>query len=424
MIILCINALAYIVLLIYYWKRLKSVNLGIIVLGIFVVSSIGSVWYYTYDVTKIYYPNIYALPLVYVFFLVWLSTKVLLDFDIKKINGIDDRGVQSILVGLAAFLSFFSILPFLELLIKASSISMGGSFFGQMYEEEGDRSLYLFTPVGKICFALIRHTGPLPVLLLFYVFVKKKNKLLQVGCLFSIITFVLYEFLAGSRGGVIGWVCAIVFTLIVFRKSFSKKTYSLIKKFLAIGFAGIVFVFFVISFSRVAYSDSYSNTYFEVDRWFAQYLGMGFIRFSYDIWSLTNFADGDQNFGLLKSWLGLFDYKSREHYISSMSDNLGIPLTEFYTYIGDIYMDFGRMGTILFFILFYSICKFVVMRNCKYLSILQFILIFYIFRFLCYGFASNLSRSPSTQMEMVYPIILGVVFTLLQVNKKRLSITL
>lgn len=415
--ILCINALAYIGLLIYYWKRLKSINLGIIVLAIYVVSSIGSVWYYTYDLAKIYYPNIYAIPLVYVFFLVWLSTKALLDFDIKEIKGIDDSGIQSFLVGLAAFLSFFSILPFLELLIKASSMSMGGSFFGQMYEAEGDRALYLFSPVGKICFALIRHTGPLPVLLLFYVFVKKENKLLLVGCFISVITLVFYEFMAGSRGGVIGWVCAIVFTLIIFRQSMPEKTYSLIKKCLVIGFVGVVFVFFTISFSRIGYSDS--NKYFEPDRWFAQYLGMGYIRFSNEIWSLEKLADGNQNFGLIKSWFGDFDYKSRENYISLMSDYLGIPLTEFYTYIGDIYMDFGRIGTILFFILFFCLCKFVVLRNNKRLSILQFILIFYIFRFLCYGFASNLSRSPSVQKEMVYPIILGIILSIMQLTMKR-----
>jgi hypothetical protein len=175
MIILCINALAYIVLLIYYWKRLKSINLGIIALGIFVVSSIGSVWYYSYDWAKYYFPNINPVPLVYLFFMIWLSTKALLDFDIKNIYGIDDYGIHSVLVGLAAFISFFSVLPFFELLIKSSSISMSGSFFGQMYESGIDNALYLFSPIGKICFALIRHTGPIPVLLLFYLLEKKRT---------------------------------------------------------------------------------------------------------------------------------------------------------------------------------------------------------------------------------------------------------
>ena len=417
-IILLINALAYCLLLIYYWRKLKSINLGIIVLGIFVLSSIGSVWYYTFDMTKFFFPQIYAIPLVYVFFLVWLSTKALLDFDIKKIRGINDFCIQSFLVGLAALISFFSILPFIELLIKASSISMSSSFFGQMYEAEIDKSSYFFSPVGKFCFSLIRHLGPIPVVLLFYLIVKKEKKKLIVGCLLSVITLFLYAFLAGSRGGVIGWSCAFVFSLFLFRYSLSERTYSLIKKSSAIGFVGIILIFFIISFSRLGYGDAYSGVHFEATRWFAQYLGMGFIRFSCNIWDLTRFADGDQNFGLLKSWAGLFDYTSREEYISSMSDYLGIPLTEFYTYIGDIYMDFGRMGTILFFILFFLLCKFAIFRNYRYLSVLQVVLIFDVFRFLCYGFASNLSRSPSVQQEMVYPIILGVILSLMQIITK------
>lgn len=65
LLILCCNALAYIVLFIYFVYKKKSLNLGIIVLGIFTVSAICSAWYYSFPKVCLFYPNITVMPLVF-----------------------------------------------------------------------------------------------------------------------------------------------------------------------------------------------------------------------------------------------------------------------------------------------------------------------------------------------------------------------
>lgn len=419
LITLCVNASAYCLLLLYYLRKIKKINYGIIVLSIFAISSIGSVWYYTFDVTPIYFPNVYVIPLIYLFVLVWLCTKPLLDFDLSKIKGIDDRKISSVLIGLAVFLSIFSLIPFLELIMKASTVSFGGSFLGQMYESETDRALLLFSPLGKFCFALIRHTGSIPVLILFYLLTKEqKNFILLFGVIISVLTMMLYNFLAGSRGGVIGWLCAVVFYMLLFRNSIPKNIYKRLKMFSFFAFFVVVVVFIFISFSRIGYGDSYQSSNFSADRWFAQYLGMGFLYFSDTVWNMTRFADGDQNFALIKSWLGLFSYESYNEYIHYMENYLGVKLTEFYTFIGDIYCDLGRIGTVIFSISFYFLGKMLYRNSGSYLSILKVVVLFMIFRFLCYGFAANLYRTIYVQIELVYPIIIGVILYFLNIKVK------
>lgn len=414
MIVLCVNALAYCSLLMYYLHKYKSINLGIIVLFIFAIASIGSIWYYSFDITPTFFPHVYPIPLIYLFILVWICLKPFLDFDISRINGIDDSGIRPVLLGIAGFLSVFTLLPFFELIMKAFSVSLEGSFLGQMYEADLDRSYYLFSPFGNFSFALIRHTGPLPVILFFYLLtIKKANKLLIIGTLLSALTMTLFSFMAGSRGGVIGWVCTFIFGALLFRNSLSPKIYKLIKICGVFFLVGVVFIFIAISFSRVGYGDSYQSSSFSVERWFAQYLGMGFLYFSDLVWNMTKFSDGDQNFGLIKSWIGLYNYASYENYIFTMENYLGVKLTEFYTFIGDIYCDFGRVGTIIFSVIFFFLGKLTCKNNSTRISMLRAIVLFIMFKFLFYGFAANLYRTIAIQKELVYPIIIGILLVAL-----------
>lgn len=413
---LCINATAYCLLLLYYIYKIRSINLGIIVLAIFAISSIGSVWYYSFDVTPVYFPHVNTIPLVYLFVLVWICTKPLIDLNISRLKGIDDTGIRPLLLGIAGFMSIFSILPFVELVIKSSQISLASSFFGQMYEIEADKAYYLFSAPAKFSFALIRHTGTMSLLLFFYLLTfEKKNTFLILGTFTSFMTMALFSILCGSRGGLIGWLCAFVFYLLLFRGSLSSGSYKVIKNISYVFLAGVVMVFIYISFSRVGYGDSYQSRSFSTDRWIAQYLGMGFLYFSDTVWNMTKFADGDQNFGLLKSWLGLYNYETYSDYISYMEKYLGVKLTEFYTFIGDIYCDLGRIGTVVYSLLFYSVSRLVCRIRSPYISVLKIFMIFMIFRFLCYGFAANLYRTIAIQKELVYPIIIGV-FLLIMSN--------
>ena len=426
-VILIINAIAYIAAFFYYVRKYRTlINLGTIILGIFSISSIGSIWYYTYPWTPITFPNITLTPLIFLFVIVLMCTYPLLKFNLENIVGINDCGIKPILVLLSTYFAVFSIVPFCEILLKCSTVSLASSFLGQMYESNIDKAEYFFSPIGSICFSLIRHFGTIPILTLFYLLTQKDRKhFLIYGNTICVLLLFMFSFLSGSRGGIIGQICAIVFYLFIFRYSLPKQIFSSLKKCLFVCMLLVVVAFSYISISRAGYGDAYQSSDFTIDKWLSSYLGMGFLYFSDVVWHLEKFANGDQNFALLKTFFNSYRFANPDEYYTYMENYLGTPLTEFYTNIGDIYCDFGRIGTIIFAVLF-CLFQFLIMSNTsRKLSFCKIIIIYYAFSFMCYGFAANVYRTIYAQQAMIFPIIIGIFISLIQLiyQRQRCSIT-
>lgn len=422
--ILCFNALAYIMLLAYYLYRKRTLNLGIVILGIFTVSAMGSAWYYSFPKVSIFYPNITFIPLLFLFGCIFISIKPLLDFDLRNTTGLNDSNIAECFDVMSYVFSIACLLPFIELLLKLSSVSLAGSFFGQMYETNEDKALYFFSPIGKVCFAVLRHLTDFVILLFFYQLTKRKlNRTVLIGLGLGIVTIGMFKLLSGSRGGVFGLVITVLFYFVIFKNVMQRGRYIFIRKVLLVLFALCVTAIGIVSISRFGYSSSYSNPDASLDRWISQYAGESFVRFTDTVWPMTHTADGDQNFALLKSWFGEYPYADYDTYLSSKEAKVGVTLNVFYTFVGDLYVDFGFVGTILCVICLYGFERYLLRIKKSQYNILQLIVIGQVFVMLCYGFSANVYRTIFIQRELLWPILVAFALLIIQRTRMRSKFT-
>ena len=85
--------------------------------------------------------------------------------------------------------------------------------------------------------------------------------------------------------------------------------------------------------------------------WMSLYSGEGILRFSQYIWDLSKTSFGDTNFSFIKDMMDLETFTNTLDRREFYEIRFGIPTSIFYTFIGDICIDFGKCWAILFFCL-------------------------------------------------------------------------
>ena len=414
-----LNAIAYLLSLIIYQRKKKTIDVGTFLYALFTFSALGSVWYYGHDNVDLYYPDITFIPYLYLWAMVNLCLYPMSKVNFQKIKGIDDKGIAVFLNLLSIYLIVFSILPFISLITKFSVYNLIGDALGELYETNIDKSEYYFSGISKISFAFIRRFGDIAVILLFYQITKKrKNKWIIAGLLLSNIFFFIFSLASGSRGGMLATLFVFVSLGLLLKNVFDESLFIKLKKTAIILVALIGIMISLISISRFNYSISESSSTATLDRWISQYIGEGMIRFNEDLWHIDRTMNGSQNFYYLKVLLGNGSLNSYQSEMTKYEGLLDAPVTVFYTFIGDFYLDFGLIGTFLFVLLFLFI--FSKLLSCKrgLISISQLILLSICFHMLSFGFAANLYRTVYIQRDTMYLIILALVLFIIQQTSK------
>jgi len=88
--------------------------------------------------------------------------------------------------------------------------------------------------------------------------------------------------------------------------------------------------------------------------WLGLYAGEGVLNFNSLMWYVEKSTGGDSTFIFLKDLLGLTKGSGVEDNWATVS-KLGIPGNIFYTYIGSIFEDFNKIGTLIFLLVFSTI---------------------------------------------------------------------
>lgn len=418
-VLVAINAIAYIIPLILYYKKKRQIDIGFLFYMIFAVSAIGSFWYYSQEDVDLYYPNIELSAFIYLWLMINFCLLPLYQTNLRKITYIDDRGIAPLLDGLSIMFVVLSLLPIVSLLSKVSLSMFVGNDLGRMYESDADKSALYFSGISKYCFALIRRFEDILIILFFYQLSKaKKNWTLINAMWLPIGLFVLFKVASGSRGGVMSTFIAFFAMALFLRNTFEQKTFAYIRKIGLVFTSFIILVVSAISISRFFFSVSAASSKATLDRWISQYLGEGMVRFNDTIWNNDILMNGDQNIIFLKHLLGFDVIENYDTFMMFYEAKLGLPVNVFYTFVGDWVLDFGIIGTIVVAVLFYILFKKLLSSYKSGVNVLQLTILMIIFHFIGFGFAANVYRTIFIQKDTMILIIFAVAIYLIQISAR------
>lgn len=398
--ILFINFLIYLCTLVLYLKKKKSYDLGFVCLFTFTLSSFSSVWYYSFDNVPLFYPDIRVEALLYIYILFMLCISPLLSLNNNDIQKINTSGFNKILRFLSITFSILSIPVFINLILNFALKSFSGNALSSMYESNEDNAVLIFAPWSKFFFSAIRRFYDLIVFLFFYNIAKRNKKKHIYGLGISFLSFFLYDFQSGSRGGLVMHLITAVGYILIFNKIFSKQIKKQIKIISICVCSTLVLGLSAISISRFSSNDTRTSDIL-IEQWIAQYLGESMIRFSDTLYPIDKQLNGDKNFSYLKSLIGFESISNNEKANLHYQARIGAETSVFYTFIGSFYLDFNKLGTILFCMALFFFLSFVCRRikRRKYIGFIESIIIVKIFKMYASGFTSNVYAVTSIQKD-------------------------
>lgn len=412
--LLLLYAVFFIIVFVFYQQHKKRFDTGSFLYLIYVMGGVGACWYYAQDKVDLYYPNIQIAPLFYLFVTINICLLPLWNAKFSSLQRIKDNGMAEIYDGLSFVFFALSILPLVSLLSNFSVQQLVGSNLSNMYEYSGDKSALFFSGPSKFCFAMIRRFEILVVVLLFYQLSKRKTKYVYELCI-PIMVFTLFKLLSGSRGGLVGTGLLMVTLFLMLRQTFSAETRKTVVKIGAV--VGSLFVLALAAISISRFSQN-TNTEDTIDVWISQYMGEAIPRFSDDAWGIKTLLYGNQNFMFLRKLIGLSYIENYDSYKTMYGIKLGTPVDVLYTFMGDIYLDFGTIGGLVFSIIFaFIFSKFLKIKNDISIPTLAVLCLF--FDLLGFGFTANVYRTIFIQQDMVWLIIAIVILYMVQLVRQQ-----
>lgn len=415
---LIVNAAAYVLLLLIYQKKKRRIDIGTFVLCAWVIGSIGSVWYYTQPWTPVSYPNITVWPLIYIFLLNLIMFFPFLRYNYSGIYRVETFKLDKVFRSMSIVFGLCSILPLLNLLYDMTYISLAGSFLANMYGADENKADLLFLPLIKPFFSVIRHFPDFVVFLLFYNLAKKKANMLVILGLTSAITILfLFSMLSGSRGGILTLVVRIIFYAFFMRSMIPHHTF---RKFIKVSVTGLVFVVIGVSLISISRHDAFHTRGVRnnaMSTWISQYMGEGIVKFDDTLWYSETTLGGRQTLPIIYS---IFDpiAKDSDKYFARNERISKNTLTVFYTYIGDFYIDFGRVGAIFAIIVLSIIIKRILKVRHQSISMFRLIPLCWFFILVTVGITADVFRTYYTQLSLLEE---GIFIIILYFIKLRIN---
>ena len=408
-----IYALAWIIELILYLKLSKSFGFGGFILTSYVVSAITSVIYYN-AMSLLFYETgegITTAPLLFLFICINVCIFPYLRHsqDLSNAHICDVSAYKDLFYIFTLVFSPFIIESFIELFLI--SFHTDADSLGTIYASDVDVVAKQLSALGILCMIPVRTFSYIwPII--FFVLLNKGGKyrkmslipFLAIGC------NILEAYSGASRAMVLKNVLIFIIAFLIFKQSMDETTRRKIIRISLISFPLFVIFLILITISRY---DSGSQTY-TVFEWLTLYTGEAPIRFCQNLWDIQKFSYGDTCFPLIKNVLGFdtfTDYIERESFYES---RIGVPMNIFYTFIGDLYTDFGLWGTLSCCILF-SICSEYYLQKIKLsssITIIDALIFIIVLSTLILGITYMTYKVYTSQLFIFYGFITLIIMNL------------
>ena len=350
-----LNGLFYLITVFLIYRKTKSITIGVVLLAIYAVSALFSIILYFYfngyGVTN--YNNITLFPFVYLYVMLLINFIPIIKFKEYKIRNIipPNSLILKFFTYFIIAISLYSLIKYLpEYITKISTMIINNDEFADTYRSGSENSMMKTSlNYSNLVFVVASSFSDIVLFLFFYYLTKKKSKVIIILLGISMLLPLLQSIANAGRYGLITFLLTTISLFTLFRNLIDKKILRpIIFSFLLISIA-ILIVTFLITSSRFTNRDygKYDTIYSIVS-----YAGQPMLNFNNYIFTAKGYENGDNTFPIIRMMLGL-DYSITPHLRQyKWSSIMGIPLEIFYTFIGDFYLDYGPIISLILFILF------------------------------------------------------------------------
>lgn len=319
-------------------------RVSIAILGMYVISSVAGLFFYiNVDGILRDFSNLTIEPFIYLMICLLLSLFPIIRYDASAYSQILATNEQEkLLYKASVFILLCSIEPFLENILYLPN-SLGRT--ENLALQYGNRQEYLSWLGGKLQLLCGYCSLISPVLLFYYINNYKEKKWIIYGLILNVLNSCIHSFNLGGRSGLVQTFFYLFIVYLIMERYIK---YDIKKTVRRIGVIIISFMIVLTSIITIArFNSSKDNPVENVWVWASLYAGEGPINFNSRMWHIKGSTNGDNTFVALRYLLGLTTTSSVEDNWE-INEKLGIAGNVFYTYIGFIYADYHKVGTIFF----------------------------------------------------------------------------
>lgn len=409
-----INALLYIVLLMWYWKKHKSLDAGFLL--IFVWAFVAVMCTFNYLTTPKEW--VFSLwPFLYLFVAFLIYTNI---FVFHKKSGIDITGIVNYKNNKLDFLCYLYIAcSFIYLIIigfDPSVLSVSGIEANAVdaYNEAqvGNEGPVYSNQIEHFVMLYYSYFQIVALIAMFSYLCQNRLRLAYLLAFCIFFPYTIYALSRGSRGLLIEQVVFAAIGYIIFRKHIPSKIRKNLLKVTAIAAGFLALFLFAISLARFGDSDD------GVGGSIFTYLGHSMLCFNYGICdSLENTFMGLRTFKNTLLKLGVM-IPEKWNCDLVLGTHIG---TSFSTFIGMLCVDFGFVGVILFGIVFSLIIR----KMCGLTSGFTYaslsFYIFYLHRMIMGVFVNGPGADFAYYMNIIVYVFLLIFFRERKPNKQNVK---
>ena len=341
------NAILYISLLVWLHKHNKG-KFPLFITAIWTLSSVLGIFYIKSDVYRdgVYEPSIIPFLYLFLMFVITLMPFIKEKYSITSITTSNTKIINYF----CAFIAIVSIYPFLETVyqlvlsvINGKILLIGANY--DAYVAGREDALIQFSRWGNRGITILQWLKVVtPLLFIFYIQQEKYNKLIASGVFVASLIPSLVNISIGSKTELIFFICYFFSLYMYLKNSFTDKTKKIYKKL--IRYMTIITIFFVVTLAvgRYVVGTNYDNSNFY--SFLFQYSSESIYNFNENAYHEKKHFGGQYAFYAAYHDFGLsdIDYDERREVFKGKMD--GSP-SLFYTYIGEMVLDFGLLGAAL-----------------------------------------------------------------------------
>lgn len=391
LVLVAINATAYVMLLAWYYHKVQVLNIGVMLLSLWAISALGTILYEPINFIG-HNHKITLMPYIYLFIMNIIMFYPVLIFRNEFISSIKIN--IKIYKYLCCFISIICLLPLFENLLYASShMSQSGveklqQLMNDRYEDPRITLAYLSRPA-ILCTRLLNWVGINMVSMLLVLFPLvlpiRKHRLLFIGVIMANINFMIEGFNKFARFTIFIHIVMLVIIFILAYRFYLAELRRKIIKYSISAIGSIIFIFVIITISRMDNREEQTNTSVSLYAYVGQYMSEAMGNFNANMWPVEKYTDLDRfKYAILKNLFREDITRDR----SEESFYLGYYSGAFYTSVGDYYRAYGPYITAIIIILS-SFLFSILFKHSKTISMSGIILFIFYARMPLMGFLYN-----------------------------------
>lgn len=408
---LILYTLAWFGLIYMQIKRVRSIGPATMVMISYFFFGIFAIVYYRTDFNRYSDSELSWVPFIYLFVMLYLALSPGIYYERANVKLVQRPHIYII----DTFIIIYCICSFARLPEILPNISKGITMI--LLESQGGADLYAaklnsimrvsdYSISGLHGLMNIVHNifeESVVFLAFYYLSLSERKRVYVILILMVVLIDMLNSLAKGERNYVMLFSFMLAVGYFMFH-GFMEKKIRKIAKIIAITFAVLLIVpLFAITMSR--FGDSRTITPMES---MIAYAGKAPINFNKYVYNTNDIRYGDRTVNLFKKMLG-YDVPANHEEAQNIYSHLIIDDSTFYTFVGDFVMDFGVVGTAIFFVVLTIFLLFVVRIKGHIMGLHQMLVIYFVITICAQGGMYMFSFAYSGNWKIIGTMFLYLI---------------